>query len=114
MDMPEEDLNRFRGMIHSMTPKERTNPEVIEASRRRRIAKGAGVEPQDVSGLVKQFVQMRGVMKQMASLGLGGRLKMTQQLAKMGVMDGVIPKSAKGSTHYNPQRDDKKKRRRRR
>ena len=114
MDMPEEDLNRFRGMIHSMTPKERANPEVIEASRRRRIAKGAGVEPQDVSGLVKQFVQMRGVMKQMAGLGLGGRLKMTQQLAKMGAMDGVIPKAAKGSTHYNPQRDDKKKRRRRR
>ncbi len=114
MDMPEEDLNRFKGIIHSMTPKERQNPDLIEASRRRRIAKGAGVEPQDVSGLVKSFVQMRGMMKQMAGLGLGGRLKMTQQLARMGMADGFIPKAPKGSTRYNPQRDDKKKRRRRR
>src|SRR5262249_1822370 len=63
MDMPEEDLDRLKGIIHSMTPKERKNPDVIEASRRRRIAKGAGVEPQEVSGLVKQFTQMRGLMK---------------------------------------------------
>jgi signal recognition particle subunit SRP54 len=114
MDMPEEDLNRYRGIIHSMTPRERKNPEMIEASRRRRIAKGAGAEPQEVSGLVKQFLQMRGIMKQMAGLGLGGRLKMTQQMAKMGVLDGAIPRVKKGSTRYNPQRDERKRRRRRR
>lgn len=115
VDMPEEELDRFRGMIHSMTPKERANPEIIEAQRRRRIARGAGVEPQDVSGLVKQFLQMRGLMKQMAGLGMGGRLKMTQQLANLGALQGgALPKTAKGSTFYNPRRDDKKKRRRRR
>ena len=113
MDMPEEDLDRIRGMVHSMTPKERRNPEMIEASRRRRIAKGAGVDPQDVSGLVKQFVQMRGVMKQMAGLGIGGRLKMTQQLAKLGMMDGGIPKMKKGTTKYQPRKLERKKRRRR-
>jgi len=113
MDMPEEDLDRFRGIIHSMTPKERRNPEILEASRRRRIAKGAGVEPQDVSGLVKQFVQMRGLMKQMAGMGLGQRMKFTQQMAQMGVLDGNIPRMKKGTTKYNPQRDKKKRRRRR-
>ena len=113
MEMPEEDLNQVRGIIHSMTPKERQNPDLIEASRRRRIARGSGVEPQDVSGLVKQFVQYRGIMKQMAGMGMGQRMKMTQQMAQMG-MDGHVPRAQKGSTKYRPRRDDKKKRRRRR
>ena len=114
MDMPEEDLNRIRGIIHSMTPRERRNPDTIEASRRRRIARGAGVEQQEVSGLVKQFGQMRGLMKQMAGMGLGQRMKMTQQLAKMGALEGNMPRMKKGSTKYNPRGRDKKKRRRRR
>jgi len=114
MDMPEEDLNRIRGIIHSMTPRERRNPDTIEASRRRRIARGAGVEQQDVSGLVKQFTQMRGLMKQMAGMGFGQRIKMTQQLAKMGALEGNMPRMKKGSTKYNPRGRDKKKRRRRR
>lgn len=114
MDMPDEDLNRIRGIVHSMTPRERREPEIIEASRRRRIARGAGVEPQDVSGLVKQFVQMRGIMKQMAGLGIGGRLKMTQQLAQMGLMDGNVPRLKKGTTKYQPRREERRKRRRRR
>jgi signal recognition particle subunit SRP54 len=114
MEMPEEELNRFKGIIHSMTEQERKTPEIIEASRRRRIARGAGVEQQDVSGLVKQFTQMRGVMKQMAGMGIGGRLKMTQQLAQLGMLDKGIPKLKKGTTKYNPQRQDKKRKRRRR
>ena len=114
VDMSDEDLNQVRGMIHAMTPRERADPEIIEASRRRRIARGAGVEPQDVSGLVKQFVQMRGAMKVMAGQGIGGRLRMMQQLTQMGAMEGRMPKLGKGTTRYNPQRDDKKKKRRRR
>ncbi|MGE3182464.1 MAG: signal recognition particle protein, partial [Phycisphaerae bacterium] len=47
IDLPEEDLDRIRAIIQSMTPKERSNPDVIEASRRRRIARGAGVEQQE-------------------------------------------------------------------
>ena len=114
VDMSDEDLNQVRGMIHAMTPGERADPEIIEASRRRRIARGAGVEPQDVSGLVKQFVQMRGAMKVMAGQGIGGRLRMMQQLTQMGALEGRMPKLGKGTTRYNAQRDDKKKRRRRR
>lgn len=115
VNVSDEDLNRFKGIIHSMTPAERRNPDQIEASRRRRIARGAGVEPQDVSGLVKQFLQMRGMMKQMAGAGLGQRLKMTQALGQMGALDGGrMPKVTKGSTRYDPRRNEKRRKRRRR
>lgn len=115
IDLPEEDLDRIRAIIQSMTPKERSNPDVIEASRRRRIARGAGVEQQDVSGLVKQFTQMRGMMKQMAGMGMGDRLNMMKGLGDMGALaGGKMPKMKKGSTKYNPRRDDRKKKRRRR
>ncbi|MBK9118464.1 MAG: signal recognition particle protein [Phycisphaerales bacterium] len=114
LDMPEEELNRVKGIIHSMTPRERKDPDLIEASRRRRIARGAGVEQQEVSGLCKQFREMRGMMKLMAGQGMGGKLKMMQQLGQMGALTGgTMPKVKKGSTRYNPQRPDKKRRRRR-
>ncbi len=113
IEMPEEDLDRIRGIVHSMTPRERKDPDLIEASRRRRIARGAGVEQQEVSGLVKQFVQMRGVMKQMAGMGMMGRMRMTQQLAQSGMLDGNIPKMKKGTTKYQPRKLERKKRRRR-
>ena len=114
LEMPEEELNRFRGIIQSMTPKERRNPDIIEASRRRRIARGSGAEPQDVSGLVKQFTQMRGLMKQMSGMGIRDRMKFTQQMGQMGALDGNMPRVKKGSTKYKPRRDDRKRKRRRR
>jgi signal recognition particle subunit SRP54 len=114
-DIPDEDLNRLRGIVHAMTPKERSKPEVVDASRRRRIARGAGVEQQEVSGLVKQFGQMRGMMKQMAGMGVGGRMKMMQQLGQGGALaGGAVPKMKKGSTKYKPRPSDRKKKRRRR
>ncbi len=114
MEMPEEELGQFRGIIHSMTPRERDNPDIIQASRRRRIAAGAGVDSQDVSGLVKQFLQMRPMMKQMAGMGMGQRMKMAQGLAQGGMLDGNMPRMKKGSTKYNPRKPDRKRKRRRR
>jgi len=115
MEMPEEELNRIRGIVHAMTPKERRNPELIEASRRRRIARGSGVEPQEVAGLVKQFMQMRGMLKQMAGMGLRERMRLTQTLGKMGALEsGRMPKLKKGSTRYDPRRHERKRKRRRR
>jgi signal recognition particle subunit SRP54 len=114
MELPEEEMNQMRGIIHAMTPKERRNPDLIEASRRRRIARGSGVEPQAVSGLVKQFLQMRPMMKQMAGMGMGQRLRATQQLAQGGLMSGgAMPKVSKGSTKYNPRKKNRKKGRKR-
>ncbi|TWT43736.1 Signal recognition particle protein [Phycisphaerae bacterium RAS1] len=116
VNLPEEDMNRIKGIIHSMTPRERRDPDIIEASRRRRIARGAGVEMEEVSGLVKQFAQMRGMMKMMAGMGMGQKLAATKALGEMGMLDGSggVPRVKKGSTFYNPRPTERKKRRRRR
>ncbi|NBT12243.1 MAG: signal recognition particle protein [Planctomycetia bacterium] len=77
----EQDMNRLFGIIDSMTPDERRNPSrVIDQSRRRRIAAGAGVPPAEVSDLVKQFDGMAAMMKGMAGLGLRDRMREVQKL----------------------------------
>ena len=63
MNVDERELDRVEAMILSMTPYERKHPELIKGSRRLRIAKGAGVTVQQVNQLVKQFDQMRKLMK---------------------------------------------------
>ena len=78
----ERELRRQIAIINSMTPRERRNPGVIDGSRRRRIAGGAGVQVQDVNRLLKQFMEMQRLMKQMK----GGRLR---QL--MGALKGNLP-----------------------
>jgi len=66
------DLDRFDAIIGSMTPGERHNPEVINGSRRQRIARGSGTSVQDVNRLLKQYAQLRKVMKQFK--GMEGKL----------------------------------------
>ncbi len=82
MGKAERDVKRMEGIINSMTPGERAKPELIKASRKRRIAIGAGVQVQEVNRLLKQFDQMQGVMKTMQK---GGMAKM------MRGMKGMIP-----------------------
>jgi signal recognition particle subunit SRP54 len=62
----EREMDRIEAMILSMTPEERRRPELIKGSRRLRIAKGSGTNVQQVNQLVKQFAQMRKLMKQLA------------------------------------------------
>lgn len=62
--MDEKKMARIEGIIYSMTPKERANPSILNPSRKRRIAKGAGVDLSEVNRLVKQFEQSRKMMKQ--------------------------------------------------
>ncbi|MDZ4778890.1 MAG: signal recognition particle protein [Planctomycetia bacterium] len=84
----DKDMQRLFGIIDSMTPEERRNPsKTIDASRRRRIAAGAGVEPAEVSGLVKQFDGMADVMKSMTGMGVKDRFKKIQQLQSGGLLD---------------------------
>ncbi|MEI7786322.1 MAG: signal recognition particle protein, partial [Betaproteobacteria bacterium] len=78
----EKDIARKQGIIHSMTPKERAKPELIKATRKKRIALGAGVQVQDVNRLLNEFEQMQGMMKKMQG---GGMMKM---LKRMGGMKG--------------------------
>lgn len=82
------DDNAFKGIeaiILSMTPKERTNPELLNTSRRQRIAKGSGTSIQDVNRLVKQFDQTRKMMKMVTGS------KMTQMMSAMKHMKGGMP-----------------------
>src|SRR5216117_1367860 len=70
------DLDRFEAIICSMTPGDRRNPEVINGSRRQRIARGSGSSVQDVNRLLKQFAQLKKMMKQFKSMeGRLGKLK---------------------------------------
>jgi signal recognition particle subunit SRP54 len=63
-------IRRIEGIINSMTPQERAKPELIKASRKRRIATGAGVQVQEVNRLLNQFEQTQKMMKQFSKGGL--------------------------------------------
>jgi len=96
----EQDMKRFSGIIDSMTPEERRDPsKVIDQSRRRRIAAGAGVEPHEVNELVKQFEPMAQVMKQMSGLGIRGRMQKMKELTQGGMLDpaGRLRREKKGT-----------------
>ena len=109
-----DELKGMEAIILSMTPAERENPDVIEASRRRRIARGSGTEPQDVSGLVKQFTMASGMMKQMSNMGIRDRMKFAQQVGQAGMM-GMTPKfKVKQRSKRLTKKDREKKKKKRR
>ena len=73
LNRAEKEMNRKQGIIHSMTPRERTHPDLIKATRKRRIAAGAGVQVQEVNRLLNEFAQMQDMMKKMRGMkGMGG------------------------------------------
>jgi len=78
LDGESADLDRFDAIIGSMTPGERHNPEIINGSRRQRIARGSGTNVQDVNRLLKQYAQLRKVMKQFK--GMEGKLPRMKNL----------------------------------
>lgn len=79
----EGQMRRVEALIGSMTPGERRNYRVIDGSRRRRIARGSGQTVEDVNRLLKQFVQMRKMLKMVGGMGGGGRKRMRQAMAMM-------------------------------
>ncbi len=96
---PEQDMKRLFGIIDSMTPEERKQPtKVIDQSRRRRIALGAGVEPHEVNDLVKQFDAMAQMMTQMAGKGMRERMKMVKEMqASMSNPNGQFSRKKQGT-----------------
>ncbi|MDO5607994.1 MAG: signal recognition particle protein [Capnocytophaga sp.] len=80
LDINDDAFKHIEAIIHSMTPKERSNPSVIDTSRKRRIAKGSGRDIQEVNQLMKQFSQMSKMMKMMQG---GGGKKMMQMMQGM-------------------------------
>ncbi len=82
MNAAEKNIKRMQGIIDSMTPQERAKPELLKASRKRRIAAGAGVQVQEVNRLLNQFEQMQTMMKQFS----GGKMsRMMGQMAAKGM-----------------------------
>lgn len=80
----EKMLIRQEAILSSMTPQERKNPELIKASRKRRIAAGSGTTVQDVNRLLKQYNEMNKVMKRMKKLGKKGMMR--------GGLEGLLPR----------------------
>ncbi|MDQ1708924.1 MAG: signal recognition particle subunit, partial [Frankiaceae bacterium] len=80
----DKDLDRIAAIIRSMTPAERHDPKMINGSRRLRIAKGSGVQVNDVNQLVDRFFEARKMMKQMAGGLLGGGRRPTSAKGKKG------------------------------
>jgi signal recognition particle subunit SRP54 len=82
--MDDKQIRRIEGIINSMTPRERAKPELLKASRKRRIAAGAGVSVQEVNRLLAQFEQTQKMMKMMSK---GGMAKMMRSMK--GMFPGV-------------------------
>ncbi len=82
--MEQKMIGRVEGIINSMTPAERANPDIIKASRKRRIAAGSGVQVQDVNRLLNQFEQTQKMMKQFSKGGIGKLMR-----GMKGMMPGM-------------------------
>jgi len=82
----DKSIARIEGIINSMTPLERKKPDLLKASRKRRIAAGAGVPVQEVNRLLKQFEQTQKMMKQLSK---GGMQKMMRGMK--GMLPGMMP-----------------------
>jgi len=118
------EVQRIQGIIDSMTPAERKNPHMIDISRRRRIAAGSGVDPSDVSSLVKQFDAMAALVKQMSQMSMLDKIRAMTGLGRAGAFNPgarlVAPKQGTGKRLTPKEREklrkerEKEERRRRR
>src|SRR5262249_8328435 len=118
------EVKRIQGIIDSMTPEERRDPHRIDISRRRRIAAGSGVDPSDVSGLVKQFDAMAALVKQMSQMSILDRIRAMSGLGRAGAFNPgaklLAPKQSTGKRLSPKEREklrkerEKEERRRRR
>jgi signal recognition particle subunit SRP54 len=87
--MEDKVVRRLEGIINSMTPTERAKPELIKASRKRRIAAGAGVQVQEVNRLLNQFEQTQKMMKQFSKGGMAKMMRAAKGLMGRGGMPGM-------------------------
>lgn len=113
---PDVAIKRVQGMIDSMTKEERKNPDIIDLSRRRRIAEGSGTEPHDIKQFLHQFEQVRGIMRQIATMSIMDRLKMVMGMGKAGMLNpGVgLPKTKVGTGHRKTAKERAEERKKKR
>ena len=109
------EVQRIQGIIDSMTPAERKNPHLIDISRRRRIADGSGVDPSDVSSLVKQFDAMAALVKQMSQMSMLDKIRAMTGLGRAGAFNPgarlVAPKMGTGKRLSPKEREKQRKQR---
>lgn len=114
---PEQDLKQIEGIIDSMTPQERENPDIIDISRRRRIAAGSGADPADINKLLKEFSVMAGMMQKMAGMSKIQQFKQIKQMADGGLfnpgaqLQAQKQRSARGPIDKRAAEEKKKKQR---
>ncbi|MCK6457095.1 MAG: signal recognition particle protein [Phycisphaerae bacterium] len=114
LEIDENEIVRMKAMVQSMTLRERARPDLIDASRRRRIARGSGTTTEDVSGLVKTFLQQREMMKAMAGMSMMDRMKFASQFAQASMSGGVPKVKFSARPKYQPSKKDRRKERKRR
>ncbi len=95
VEIDDREVNRIEAIIKSMTPAERADPDMVDASRRSRIASGSGTNPTQVSGLISQFGQMRKMMKRLGGMG-------TKKVRKSKRKDAKRGKKGKGGGRVTP------------
>jgi signal recognition particle subunit SRP54 len=99
MDIDDGEISKIEGIVHSMTTQERTDPDIIDSSRRRRIARGCGRDVQEVAGLIKTFKRSREMMKTLSGGGLGamkslmsGKMDIFSAMSSGGKLKGPQPR----------------------
>jgi signal recognition particle subunit SRP54 len=112
----ERSMDRMQAMYNSMNKKERVNTDLIDGQRRRRIARGAGVQPNDVGQFVKQFEMARDMMRAVGGMGMRGKMGLMKQimgggLTGMGAPGGPMLRTKRSGWQEPKDRNKKKKRR---
>ena len=90
LDLDGVELKQTEAIVYSMTPAERRDPDIIDSSRRRRIAAGAGVVVNDVSSLVKTFKRSRDMMKAISGGSFGGLKNLLSGGLNMGALNQMM------------------------
>ncbi|MGQ0633011.1 MAG: signal recognition particle protein [Planctomycetaceae bacterium] len=112
----DRELDHIEAIIGSMTLKERENPDIVDISRRRRIADGSGTDPADINKLLKEFNGMAGMMQQMAGMNRWQQMRAIKQMADGGMFDPNAPvsfrkkeRSARGPLDKRAEQEKKKR-----
>ena len=95
LDVDEGEFSRMEAIVHSMTAKERRDPDIIDSSRRRRVSSGSGTQPNDVAGLVKTFRRSRDMIKSLSGGKLGGLKNLFSGGMDMGALSAAMSSGRK-------------------
>jgi signal recognition particle subunit SRP54 len=105
MNVDDSEISKIEGIVHSMTIEERRDPDIINSSRRRRIARGCGRDVQEVAGLVKTFERSRDMMKAISGGGIGAlKSLMSGKVDLFSAMSGKTKFERSGPRHRSPRK----------